>query len=225
MVGKSTGIGKTVKTLETAFYPEQTAQWPSEGNHVLAQYDGESVVVYQAYRPAIGRFAAEHGYFGGHFKLSRMSWIKPSFLWMMYRSGWGQKEGQEVTLAVRVQRTAFDEVLARAVHSTFQRDVDRNHQAWKQALMKSDVRLQWDTDRHRAGNPLPRRAIQLGLRADVLAKYAREWIVSIEDISEFVCEQFQFVKSKDYGQLIVPSQDVYRVEAVELCRRLQLEWR
>lgn len=30
---------------------------------------GYSIVVYQAYRPAIGHFAAEHGYFGGEFKL------------------------------------------------------------------------------------------------------------------------------------------------------------
>jgi len=27
-----------------------------------------------------------------------MSWIKPNFLWMMYRCGWGTKEGQQVTL-------------------------------------------------------------------------------------------------------------------------------
>jgi hypothetical protein len=38
------------------------------------------VVVYQAYRPEIGHFAAQHGYFGGSFSLDRMSWIKPNFL-------------------------------------------------------------------------------------------------------------------------------------------------
>ena len=66
------------------------------GRHVLAQYDAETVVVYQAYRPSIGAFAATHGYFGGGFSPSRMSWIKPNFLWMMYRCGWATKEGQEV---------------------------------------------------------------------------------------------------------------------------------
>src|SRR6476659_6077230 len=108
-------------TLDTELYSVQTARWPKTGWHILAQFDDESVVVYQAYRPAIGRFAAEHGYFGGEFSLSRMSWIKPNFLWMMYRSGWGTKSGQEVTLAVRLRREAFDEILRLAVPSSFDR--------------------------------------------------------------------------------------------------------
>ncbi|WP_458785448.1 DUF4291 family protein [Vallitalea sediminicola] len=29
--------------------------------------------------------------FGSSFKLNRMTWVKPSFLWMMYRSGWAKK--------------------------------------------------------------------------------------------------------------------------------------
>ena len=55
-----------------------------------------------------------HGYFGGdHFSLNRMSWVKPNFLWMMYRSGWGQKEGQVVVLAVlHLSRSLETTVLA-----------------------------------------------------------------------------------------------------------------
>ena len=93
---------------------------PKIGRYILAQFDEEGVIVYQAYRPAIGHFAATHGYFGGdHFSLNRMSWIKPNFLWMMYRSGWGQKEGQEVVLAVKIKREAFDIILTNAVWSTY----------------------------------------------------------------------------------------------------------
>ena len=99
-------------------YREQVEVWPKEGRHILAQFDDETVIVYQAYRPAIGRFAAENGAFGGDFSFSRMSWIKPNFLWMMYRSGWGTKEIQEVTLALRVRRTFFDTLLAEAVPSS-----------------------------------------------------------------------------------------------------------
>jgi hypothetical protein len=97
--------------LITEPYLAQDARWPRSGRHILAQFDEESVAVYRAYRPAIGHFAARHGYFGGSFSLGRMSWIKPNFLWIMYRSGWGIKEGQEVTLAVRLRRNAFDEIL------------------------------------------------------------------------------------------------------------------
>ena len=85
--------------LKTEPYLDQKDRWPPSGKVILAQYDLDSIVVYQAYRPSIGHFAAQNGYFGEDFKLSRMTWIKPNFLWMMYRSGWGIKEGQEVTLA------------------------------------------------------------------------------------------------------------------------------
>jgi SAM-dependent methyltransferase len=51
---------------------------PNSGRHILAQFDDESVVDYQAYRPAIGLFAAKNGHFGGEFGLDRMSWIKPN---------------------------------------------------------------------------------------------------------------------------------------------------
>jgi Domain of unknown function (DUF4291) len=98
--------------LATEPYSEQVKAWPREGRHILAQYDDDTIVVYQAYRPSIGRFAAENGTFGGDFSYARMSWIKPNFLWMMYRSGWGTKEGQEVTLALRLRRTFFDALLA-----------------------------------------------------------------------------------------------------------------
>src|SRR5262245_23901732 len=100
-------------------YTEQVERWPTVGRHIMAHFDAETIVVYQAYRPAIGRFAAEHGYFGGEFSLGRMSWIKPNFLWMMYRCGWASKEGQEVVLAVRLKRSAFDALLSEAVHSTY----------------------------------------------------------------------------------------------------------
>ena len=146
---------------------EQESCWPKSGRHILAQYDDDSIVVYQAYRPEIGEFAAKHGYFGGAFSLSRMSWIKPNFLWMMYRSGWAGKEGQEVVLAVRLQRAAFDKILADAVHSSHVPDVYGSRESWKSELTQSDVRLQWDPDHGPSGAKQDRRAIQLGLRGEV----------------------------------------------------------
>src|SRR5262245_8940786 len=147
-------------TLLSEPYLVQTARWPKNGRHILAQFDDGSVIVYQAYRPAIGHFAAKNGYFGGQFSLNRMIWIKPNFLWMMYRSGWASKEGQEVVLAVRLMRSAFDEILRRAVPSSFVPGVYENEAAWKTALARSDVRLQWDPDHNPSGAPVERRAIQ-----------------------------------------------------------------
>jgi hypothetical protein len=205
--------------LITDRYLDQEARWPRSGRYILAQFDGESVVVYQAYRPAIGHFAAEHGYFGGEFSLSRMSWIKPNFLWMMDRCGWASKEGQEVVLAVRLKRSAFDEILRRAVHSTFVPEVYGTEDAWKRAVAGSDVRLQWDPDHGPSGNPAERRAIQLGLRGEVLARYAKDWLLEVEDISDFVREQRANAKAP-YDRLVTPREDVYPVADPEVAKRL-----
>lgn len=205
--------------LLTEPYLAQRARWPRSGRHILAQYDSESVVVYQAYRPEIGHFAARHGFFGGPFRLGRMSWIKPNFLWMMYRSGWGTKPEQEVTLAVRLRRDAFDEILRRAVHSTFAPEVYGAEDAWKRAVARSDVRLQWDPDHGPSGGPVERRAIQLGLRGDVLARYAKEWLLGVEDISDFVAEQRPNARAPSEG-LVLPREEVYPVADPEAAGRL-----
>jgi len=203
-------------------YQTQSSRWPASGRHILAQFDDESVVVYQAYRPGIGHFVAREGYFGGDFKLSRMSWIKPNFLWMMYRSAWATKEDQEVVLAIRLQRPAFDSILAKAVPSTFQADLFPDHAAWQHAVADSNVRVQFDPDHGPSGSPVERRAIQLGLRGETLSRYAREWIVDIEDISFFVREQHQHVLAGRLDLLTTPTEDVFPVADSDVRRRLGL---
>ncbi|MEG4444949.1 DUF4291 domain-containing protein [Microcoleus sp. AT9_B5] len=207
--------------LRTEPYLNQVSNWPKTGRHILAQFDENTVVVYQAYRPAIGLFAAAQGYFGGEFSLNRMSWIKPNFLWMMYRSAWGTKPGQEVILAVWLKRSAFDEILASAVYSKFVPAVYGSEKSWQQAVKNSAVRLQWDPDSHPSGAKLERRAIQLGLRGSVLASYAREWIVNIEDISEFVQQQLQY-KGGDRSQLFTPCETLYPVTDPDISHKLRL---
>ena len=208
--------------LETEPYLTQTATWPDAGRTILANFDDDSIVVYQAYRPEIGNFAAQNGYFGGEFKLSRMSWIKPNFLWMMYRCGWASKQGQEVVLAIRVQRSAFDLILAQAVHSSYKSDLYDSRDAWQHCVANSDVRLQWDPDHAPNGDKMERRAIQLGLRGDILRKYSREWIVEITDISEFVRKQRANSFHSKYDQLVMPRERVYPVVGDETMQKLRL---
>jgi hypothetical protein len=209
--------------LNTELYTIQEQQWPQTGRHILAQYDEESIVVYQAYRPSIGHFAATHHYFGGEdFQLGRMSWIKTNFLWMMYRSGWGQKLDQEVTLAITLRRTAFDQMLTDTVHSKFIPEVYGTEKAWKQAVKESEVRLQWDPDHHPSGTNLARRAVQLGLRGETLARYAREWITDIEDISDFVANQYAHVRTGQYALLETPRERVYPAPSEAVALRIGL---
>ena len=191
-------------------YGDQLAVWPQEGRHILAQFDDDTVIVYQAYRPAIGRFAAENGAFGGDFSFSRMRWGKPNFLWMMCRSGWGTKVNQEVTLALRVRRAFFDSLLAEAVPSSWDRDQFATEEEWTRAVGRSSVRLQWDPDHHPSGAKSERRAIQLGLRGEVI------------DLSAFVAEQGSALSSGDPSALFTPRERGYRPADPATAMRLGL---
>lgn len=73
-----------------------------------AGYTDETVTVYQAYAPAIADAAVRAGTFVAPFNRDRMTWIKPSFGWMMHRSGWAAKPGQERVLAIEITRAGFE---------------------------------------------------------------------------------------------------------------------
>ena len=206
--------------LVTEPYPEQVKVWPQQGRHILAQFDADTVVVYQAYNPAIGRYAVEHGAFGGGFSYARMSWIKTNFLWMMYRSGWGTKADQEVTLALRQRRAFFDSLLVRAVPSSWDRDLYPTREDWSRAVGRSEVRLQFDPDHHPSGAKLDRRAIQLGLRGKVLEAFGRRELVEVIDLSDFVAEQRSVVAARGASSLVTPRERVYTPADPAIATRL-----
>lgn len=193
--------------LDIGAFVELEPKLPSSGKHILAQFDEDSIVVYQAYKISIARFAVENGFFGGEFSFNRMSWCKPNFLWMMYRSGWGRNQNQEAILAVRLKRSFFDKVLAQAVPSCFDESLFPDKATWSDAIASSETRLQWDPDHAPSGRALKRRAIQLGLRGEMLKEYGRDAIIAIEDISNFVAEQHANVGSP---KLQVPIEYVYK---------------
>lgn len=151
-------------------------------------FDGETVVVYQAYSPAIADAAVAAGTFVAPFKRERMTWVKPSFLWMMYRSGWSTKPGQERVLAVRITRDGFHELLAGACLSHFDRSVYDDAAAWAARKRVTEVRVQWDPERTASGTVLPYRSLQVGLSGAAVDAYVDEWIVGIEDITDRVHE-------------------------------------
>lgn len=204
-------------------YKEQLNEWPQSGHHIMAQYNDEKVIVYQSYRPAIGDFAFRNQFFGGPFSLQRMTWVKPNFLWMMYRNGWGTKEGQEVVLAIHLKRDAFERYLTGAVYSNYQEDVYGTKEAWKEAVQNSNVRLQWDPDHDPYGAKLERRAIQLGIRNEEIVSYAKEDIIEIEDISSFVAEQYQHVLANNLEALLIPEEHPYVPKDIETIKRLRID--
>ena len=209
--------------LKLKKYKEQLQNWPEKGYHIMAQYDDEKIIVYQSYRKEIGGFAVKNQYFGGAFSLERMTWIKPNFLWMMYRNGWGKKEGQESVLAIHLKMDAFKNYLKNAVYSSYNENLEISRVAWQNQVKESSVRLQWDPDHDPFGNKLERRAIQIGLRNEFIKTFAKEDIILIEDISEFVKEQYQFVLNDNLDQLILPEEKPLLFDDEDLNRKLRLK--
>ncbi len=208
-----------MKPLPTERHDGQAARWPAAGQHILAQHDEHSVIVYQAYQPSTGHYAARHGRLGGpDFSFNRMSWIKPNFLWMMYRSGWGTKPGQEVTLALRLPRPFFESLLEQAVPSSFMPSMYLSTEAWQAEVATSEVRMQWDPDHAPDGSKLERRAIQLGLRGDALKAMADCALLEVIDMSDFVAEQRQFATAHTH-QLLTPLETVFEPRSAKARER------
>jgi len=205
-----TSLNITEQPLPSAPYNEQRARWPAQGEHVVSHFDAESIVVYQAFRHSIGRYALEHQRFGGpDYSFERMSWIKPNFLWMMYRSGWGTKPGQEIILGLRIRRAFFDRLLAGAVASSFDPARYASEAEWKAAVHTSEVRLQWDPDHLPDGSKCERRAVQLGLRGSALRSLATgPELMEVFDMSPFVAAQRPNAVG-DWAALATPVERVY----------------
>ncbi|WP_199560184.1 DUF4291 domain-containing protein [Sphingomonas psychrotolerans] len=150
---------------------------------IRAVYDEHIIRVYQAYGHDIADAALAAGTFvSPPFKLDRMTWIKPSFLWMMYRAGWGFKDaGQSRILAIDISRTGFEWALAHSCSS--HADPEMSAAEWAALKDRSPVRIQWDPERDIRLQPLPYRAIQIGLSKEAVSLYITDWISNISDVT------------------------------------------
>ncbi|KJZ79243.1 hypothetical protein HIM_01394 [Hirsutella minnesotensis 3608] len=128
---------------------------------IRALYDDKTITVYQAYSEeiALAAVAAQRLSAAPAFRTGRMTWIKPSWAWMLYRSGYSYKDaGQRRILALRMRRAHFVALLEQAsLSSRPDRDGDR------------PVRVQWD----------PERTVRLER-----ATWASEWIEAIDDVTD-----------------------------------------
>jgi hypothetical protein len=201
-------------------------------------HDDETIVVYQAYKPGIARAICKHKTFHNDeglkagFNLNRMTWIKTNFLWMMFRCGWATKPSQERVLAFRIKRTGFDELLSRAVlsssSSTSSTTINETN------IKNASVVLQWDPDHLPSGEKVStgRRAIQLGLRGDMLEKFSKHFILDATDITDFVHKQHVNCLQDESGQIFkedlskleMPIENIYLPGNVEeVANRIKLD--
>ncbi|MDT9682256.1 DUF4291 domain-containing protein [Streptomyces sp. TRM76323] len=180
---------------------------------VRALHTDSTVTVYQAYSPAIGLPAARDGRFPASWKRDRMTWIKPSFLWMMYRCGWAEKEGQETVLAVEISRAGFEWALRRACLSHYEPRLHADRESWRRELREAPARVQWDPERDLRLRPLPYRSLQLGLAGEAARRYADEWTVSLTDVTPLAREVHALVRAGDLdaARRLLPREEPYPV--------------
>ncbi|GAB3219181.1 DUF4291 domain-containing protein [Glycomyces halotolerans] len=151
---------------------------------IRARFDAETITVYQAYVPAVAEPALAAQTFVQPFKRERMTWIKPSFLWMMYRCGWATKPGQTRVLAIDLTRSGFEWALT---HSCPSHPADgEEHEAWRARLAAAPVRIQWDPERSLRLARMEHRSIQIGLSGAAVDRYVDEWITAITDVTDLV---------------------------------------
>jgi hypothetical protein len=160
---------------------------------IRALYTDTTITVYQAYSNQIAEPALQAQRFVPPFQMSRMTWIKPSFLWMMYRSGWGTKDGQERVLAIDITRSGFQWCLENACLSHFDPAIHDSEAAWQQAKEQSPVRVQWDPERSIRLARLDYRSIQIGLSGPAVEKYVGDWIAHIRDVTSLAREIHRLV--------------------------------
>jgi len=182
-----------------------------EERQIRAEYNDQTITVYQAYRKEIAIPAIKNQTFAPPFKITRMTWIKPSFLWMMYRSGWATKEGQEHILKIKIKREGFEWALKNSCLSHFNKDIYNSVEEWRTIKNNSPVCIQWDPDRDIYLKPLDRRAIQIGLSGIAVEKYVNDWIVSIVDITSFSKRVHQLVinGNLEKAKSMFPKEETY----------------
>jgi hypothetical protein len=193
---------------------------PAE-HEIRADFDRDTITIYQAYSPAVAVAALEAGRFVPPFSFHRMTWIKPSFLWLMHRSNWGQKSGQERVICVRVKRSGWEKALSLAVLTSFEPGVFASPDDWAGQFAAAQVHLQWDPERSLRGAGLPHSSIQVGLSRHIIREYVDEWVARVEDYTPRVRKIYDLLQSgqADRARRLLPPERVYPVGA-ELGRRL-----
>ncbi|KAI9365350.1 ATP-dependent RNA helicase DHX8 [Zopfochytrium polystomum] len=180
---------------------------------VRAVHDADTITVYQAYSHAIADavLAAGGSFLSARdFNPHRMTWIKPSFHWMMYRCGHtiSKDDRQRRVLAIRMRREGFCALLRSAVV------LDSRSNAPPAA-----VRVQWDPERDPWIRRCAWRSIQVGVGRDVVRRWAEEWVVEVRDVTPLavrLAEALRTVAPGDYEGLARAVPDLPVETPVEL---------
>jgi Domain of unknown function (DUF4291) len=166
-------------------------------HQIRASYTETTITVYQAYNETIATAALSTQSLNvPTFKPDRMTWIKPSFRWILYRSGHATKPNQEHILALHMTRSGFEQALK-----------------WSGRREDgAEVRVQWDPERGMEFEGLGWRSIQIGLRGRAVREgLLGGWVVGIEDVTEVARRIGELVRvgKGEKARALLPKEEVY----------------
>jgi hypothetical protein len=190
---------------------------------IRAHYDSTTITVYQAYSKEIADVAVRHQKLNAssEFSPTRMTWIKPSWAWMLYRSGYSYKDArQERILALTLTHSAFLSLLRKAVvanHIGGETVVDAKvRKADKPKPVR--VMVQWDPERSLKIGKLDYRSIQIGIPGALVDELV-EGTVKIEDVTNRARELKKLLDEHDKVDLatlvtegLVPEEKEFAVD-------------
>ncbi|OHE99007.1 integral membrane protein [Colletotrichum orchidophilum] len=171
-------VNRTLNSMPSdESFGQRVQQSTDSYKQIRAYFDKETITVYQAYNSTIAETAVASQKLDAspNFKLTRMTWIKPSWAWMLYRAGYSYKDrGQERILALKMTHGGFVELLRQGALTHGGGDLDKGD---------GRVRVQWDPERDVRLEKLPYRSIQIGIPASVCENWVAEGIIGIEDVT------------------------------------------
>jgi hypothetical protein len=195
-----------------------TIENPLPTYQIRAAFDARTIRVYQAYSDEIADAALPNGTFvSPPFSMTRMTWIKPSFLWMMYRSGWAQKDARQArVLAIDLTREGFDWALANACLSAC--PVHMSHEEWRRRKDAVPNVVQWDPEKDIFLTPQSHRSVQIGIGASVVKTYVHDWIQQISDVTGLALKIDGLVKAKNIAEAVslLPNEQNYPAELEDI---------
>ncbi|UZR96154.1 DUF4291 domain-containing protein [Chondrinema litorale] len=178
---------------------------------IRAEYNQNTITVYQAYNKTIALPAIKNNRFEKPFSFNRMTWIKPSYLWLMERSNWGLKANQEYILAIKIKRACWEKALSLGVLTHPDKEIYANGIEWESLFNEAKVHIQWDPERTLRGGKLQERSIQVGISRFLIEELNNEWIEEIADYTPLTRKIHQLKtqgKHKEAKRLL-PNERVY----------------
>ncbi|MFA6233320.1 MAG: DUF4291 family protein [Bacteroidota bacterium] len=198
---------------------------------VRAVYDDISVRVYQTFSNNIALELLAHQKLVPPFSFMRnLTWIKPSFLWTMKRTHWGEYSeiaingshgvgrGESTVLSITVNRIWFDTVLRTSAVINREHFRHMSLPDWRRRCDEALSFVQWDPEKDLGGRCRPYRAIQIGLKPKALAQYSEAILriepmtATIRNVSEAKGEQAKIAQLPD--EHVYPTDEIMRVNLI-----------